>query len=318
MRTKKIFAFLFLLAVVVFFNHIAASVELDSSSALPLYISDTYQEEDVLISFNQAYSKTDRCGSQFCIVLNIKVLAKNKIIKPSRYIYGIYVVDNFGNDLNVISMAPRYCDSLRPGEEKLFIITFSIRPLDNTKYLLIQIPRGIFGNINPFELKILNTGLKGTTKEERDRLESGVGFERGQKENASIDFMPDSIEQKKLDKILYTAIFVGACVLYFLVLILFLCLKKAKEMILHNESFLSFLARWAKQNPSHLSILYILSVLISLSWLIFGFIIIIAGDIAKNGSTFEILFFLASWALLSILSFWIICEVINKWRTLNN
>ncbi len=318
MRTKKIFAFLVLLAVVVFFNHIAASVELDSSSALPLYISDTYQEEDVLISFNQAYSKTDSCGSQFCIVLNIKVLAKNKIIKPSRYIYGIYVLDNFGNDLDVISMVPRYCDSLRPGEEKLFIITFSIRPLGNTKYLLIQIPRGIFGNINPFELKILNTGLKGITKEERDRLESGAGFERGQKENARIDFMPDNIEQKKQDKILYTAIFVGACVLYFLVLILFLCLKKAKEMILHNESFLSFLARWAKQNPSHLSILYILSVLISLGWLILGIIIVIAGDIGNTANIFEIVFFLASWALLSILSFWIICEMINKWRTLNN
>ena len=317
MRTKKIFVFL--LAVVVFFNHIAASAELDSSSALPLYISDTYQEEDVLISFNQAYSKTDRCGSQFCIVLNTKVLAKNKIIKPSGYIYGIYVIDNFGNDLNVISMAPRYCDSLRPGEEKLFTITFSIRPLDNTKYLLIQIPKGVFGNINPFELKILNTGIKETvTKEERDRLESGVGFERGQKENTCIDFMPDNIEQKKQDKILYTAIFVGACVLYFLVLILFLCLKKAKVTILHNESFLSFLARWAKQNPSHLSILYILSLLISLGWLIFGIIILISGDIGSTANIFEIVFFLASWALLSILSFWIICEMINKWRTLNN
>jgi hypothetical protein len=216
-------------------------------------------------------------------------------------------------------MAPRYCDSLRPGEEKLFTITFSIRPLDNTKYLLIQIPKGIFGNINPFELKLLNTGLKETvTKEERDRLESGVGFERWQKENTRIDFMPDNSEQKKQDKILYTAIFVGSCVLCSLGLIFFLCLKTAKETILHNESFLSFLARWAKQNPSHLSILYILSLLISLGWLIFGIIILIAGDIAKNGSTFEILFFLASWALLSILSFWIICEMINKWRTLNN
>jgi hypothetical protein len=304
---------------VVFFNHTAASAKLDSSSALPLYISDTYQEEDVLISFNQAYSKTDRCGSQFCIVLNIKVLAKNKIIKPSRYIYGIYVLDNFGNDLNVISMAPRYCDSLRPGEEKLFIITFSIRPLDNTKYLLIQIPRGIFGNINPFELKILNTGLKETvTKEERDRLESGVGFERWQKENTRIDFMPDNIEQKKQDKILYAAIFVGFCALCSLGLIFFLCLKKAKETILHNESFLSFLARWAKQSRLHLSILYILSALISLGWLVFGIIIVIAGDIGKTGNMLEIVLFLASWALLSILSFWVICEALNEWRTFNN
>jgi len=313
-RTKKIFAFLFLLAVVVFFIHTAASAELDSGSALPLYLSDTYQEDAVLISINQAYRKAD----QFCIALNVKVLAKNKILKPSRYVYGIYVIDNFGNDLNVIGLSPTYCESLRPREEKLFIITFSIRPLDHTKYLLIQIPRGIFGNINPFELKILNTGLKETTKEARDRLESGVGFERGQKENARIDFAPDNIEQKKLDIILYTAVFVGACALCSFGLILFWCFKTAKETILHNESFLSFLARWGKQDPLHLAILYIISALFSLSWLIFGIIITIAGDLARNGSAFEIVFFFASWALLSILSFWMIYEVLNKWRTLNN
>jgi hypothetical protein len=316
LRMKKISTFLFLLAVAVFVNHTAASAKRDSSSVLPLYMSDAYQEEDVLISFNQAYSKTDSCGSQFCIVLNTKVLAKNKIIKPSRYTYGIYVLDNFGNDLNVISMTPRYCESLRPQEEKLFTITFSIRPLDNTKYLLIQVPTGIFGNINPFELKILNTGLQeATTKEEINRLESGVGFERWEKENTRIDFMPDNIEQKRQAKILYTKIFVGVCVLCSLGLIFFWCLKKAKKTILLNESFLSFLARWAKKNRLHLSIIYILSALISSGWLVFGIILVIAGE---TGDTFEIMFFLASLALLSILSFWMICEMLNEWRISNN
>ena len=317
MGKNKIFVLVFFLNILAPSVLKAASEEFYSNSALPQFISDTYQEKDVFISFKRAYSKTDNYGSKFCIELNLKVLAENKIIKPSKYIYGIYVLDNFGNDLNVINMAPRYCESLRPGEERLFIITFSIRPLDNTKYLLLQIPEGIFGNKNPFELKIFNTGLKGTiTKEERDRMESGIGLENWQ--NALIDFKPDDINLKKRDRILYAAISVGLCGLCSLGLILVCCLKRAKETILCNESFVSFFARWLKQNRSHISILYVLSALVSLVWLVFGIIIVIVGNIGITDNMFWIVLFLASWALMSFVTLWMICEMLSEWRSIDN
>ncbi|MGB8225378.1 MAG: hypothetical protein WCE45_00730, partial [Sedimentisphaerales bacterium] len=117
-RKKKIFVFVLLLGAIIFPIHKVTSAELNGNSPLPQFMSDVYQEEDVLISFNRAYSKTDDYGSKFCIELNVKVLAENKIIKPSRNVYGVYVLDNFGNDLNVIDMVPRCCDSLRPREDK--------------------------------------------------------------------------------------------------------------------------------------------------------------------------------------------------------
>jgi len=314
-RTKKIAVFLLLLGAAAVSVHKAAADELNQNSTLSQFISDTYQEEDVAISFNRAYSKTDNYGSQFCIELNLRVLSKNKIIKPSKYIYGIYVLDNFGNDLNVVSMAPRYCDILRPGEKRLFIITFNIRPLENTKYLLLQIPRGIFGNVNPFELKIFNTGFKEATTEERTRLESGVGSGYMEKEDSHIKFLPDDIGPKNRDRILYAAIFVEVCALFSLALILFLCFKTAKKTILHNEPFLSFCVHWLKRSRFNLSILYIVSILIYLVWLIFGLIIVIAGGIGSLENMFGILFFLAVWGLLSLISLWAIYEVLNKWRT---
>ncbi|MCX5632220.1 MAG: hypothetical protein NTW93_00855 [Phycisphaerae bacterium] len=318
-RKKKIFVFVLLLGAIIFPIHKVTSAELNKNSPLPQFMSDVYQEENVLISFNRAYSKTDNYGSKFCIELNVKVLAENKIIKPSKNVYGIYILDNFGNDLNVTDIIPRYCDSIRPREDKLFVITFSIKPLENTRYLLIQIPKGIFGNVNPFELTIFNTGFKGPiTKEERDRLESGTGSDYWQKENSRIDFTPDDVQRKKLDKILYAAIFVGLCASCSLGLILFWCLKTAKKTILCNQSFLSFFAHWLNENHSHLLIIYILSALISLVWLIFGIIIVIATSKITAENMLEILFFLSSWALLSFLSFWGLCEMLYKWRALNH
>jgi hypothetical protein len=312
-RTKKIAVFLLLLGVAVCI-HKAAADEINQASILSQFISDTYQEKDVLISFNRAYSKTDNYGSQFCIELNLNVLSQNKIIRPSKYIYGIYVLDNFGNDLNVVSMAPRYCDILRPGEKRLFIITFSIEPLENTKFLLLQIPRGIFGNVNPFELKIFNTGLKETTNEERAQLESGIGFDRWEKDNAGIDFVPNNIGLKNRESILYAAIFIEVCALCSLALILFLCFRAAKKTVLHNESFSSFCVHWLTRSHLNLSVLYIVSILIYLVWLIFGLIIVIAGGIGNLEDVLEIVFFLAVWGLLSLVSLWVIYEVLNKWR----
>ena len=119
-----------------------------------------YQEEDVLISFNRAYSKTDKYGDNYYIELKLKILADNKIIKLNTSKYARYnkiqVLDNFGNDLQYIGTYPISFDSLRPGDEKLFTIKFRIKPLENTKYLLLKIPSGSLGNRNPFELKIAN------------------------------------------------------------------------------------------------------------------------------------------------------------------
>jgi hypothetical protein len=318
-RAKKIVAFLFLLNVMTFPIHQALSTEIARITALPQFISDTYQEDNILISYNRAYCKTDNYGSTFCIELNVKVLAENKIIRPSKYAYGIYVLDNFGNDLNVISMAPRFCESLRPREEKLFIITFSIKPLDNTKYLLLQMPKGIFGNINSFELKIYNTGFKGAiTKEERERMESGIGFGNLQNENAYIDFKPVDFGQKKRNVILYAAIFVGLFGSCSLGMILIYYFKNVKKTILGDEPFLIFFAHWLNQNSLHLLIFYLLATLISLVWLIIGIIIVMTGCIGTTDDIFWIAAFLASWGLLSFLSFCTICEKLNKWRALNN
>ena len=164
-------------------------------------ISGTYQDEDVLISFNRAYSKTDKYGDNFYIELKLKILADNKIIKLNTSKYARYnkiqVLDNFGNDLDYSSIEPypSPSDSLRLGEEKLFTIKFSIKPLENTEYILLKIPETFFGNVNPFELKIVNPVFeiqKPTlildkqmyTTEELDRMESEAKFERWQKENA--------------------------------------------------------------------------------------------------------------------------------------
>jgi hypothetical protein len=133
----------------------------DSNTSQPP-ISDTYQEEDVLISFNGAYSKTDYYG--FYIELNLKILASNKIIRPDTDSYRVMyikVLDNFGNDLGFVGISPLCQDistakGLSPGEEKIFTIKCSNKPLKNTEYLLLKIPEHIFGNVNPFELKIVN------------------------------------------------------------------------------------------------------------------------------------------------------------------
>ena len=148
-------------------------------------ISDTYQEEDVLISFNGAYRGTEYDYAEhsntdyYNVELKVKSLADNKIIQPERfysvvesygvqlwnnYNSGVQVLDNFGNDLGFKRISPdKYNDKegwqekgLRPREEKLFTIKFRIKPLENTEYLLLKIPRKTFGNVNPFELKIVN------------------------------------------------------------------------------------------------------------------------------------------------------------------
>jgi hypothetical protein len=72
----------------------------------------------------------------------------------------IQLLDNFGNDLSLTSIEPIYFGEneggLRQGEEKLFTLKFREQPLKNTIYLLLKIPKNIFGNIAPFELKILS------------------------------------------------------------------------------------------------------------------------------------------------------------------
>jgi hypothetical protein len=317
-RTKKIAVILFLTAAGAVCVPKAKAENLVRISPLPQFISDTYQEKDILISFSRAYSRTDNYASQFCVELNIRVLSENKILKPNKYAYGIYIRDNFGNDLNVVNIAPRYFENLRPGERRLFIITADIMPLDNTKYLLLQIPRGIFGNVNPFELKIFNTGFKDTTTQERAMLESGVGLGGWDKEDSNGKFLPDDIIQKNRGIILYTAVFIEICALCALAAIVFVCLKKAKKTVLNDESLLGFcFHRLAKTNPP-ISLLYIFSLLIYVVWLMFGLIIVVAGGIGNLEDMFGILFFLAVWGLLALVVLWVIYEALNKWRVINH
>lgn len=46
--------------------------------------------------------------------------------------------------------------SRSPGTEKLFTLEFGNKPLESTNYLLLNVPEKVFGNVSPFELKILN------------------------------------------------------------------------------------------------------------------------------------------------------------------
>jgi hypothetical protein len=180
-------------------------------------------------------------------------------------------------------------------------------------------PRGIFGNIYPFELKIFNSGYKGAlTKEERERLESGIGLGNVQNESSFMDFKLEDFGQKKRDTILYTAVSVGLLGVFTLGMIAVYCLKTARKTILGSEPFLIFFARWLNQNSMHLLILYVLTTLVSLVWLIIGIIIVIAGGMGTTDGIFGIVIFLASWGLLSFVSFCTICEKLNKWRALNN
>jgi hypothetical protein len=125
------------------------SPDIPDSNTLQSSVSDTYQDEDVLISFNRAYSEADKCY----VTLTLKILANNKIIRLNYKLRYIEVLDNFGNNLQYDRIGNYPSDSLRPGDEELVRINFSIKPLENTKYLLLKIPSNSFGNINDFELK---------------------------------------------------------------------------------------------------------------------------------------------------------------------
>jgi hypothetical protein len=150
--------FITFLSLALFSGFLFAKVDFfPDSNTLQSSISDTYQDKNVLISFNRAYSEAD----YFLIELRVKALTDNKIIKSEwfgrLYGYHVQVSDNFGNDLDFIRNIPpnqwNY-KGLMPKEEKLFTVVFRIKPLDNTEYLLLQIGDFVFGNINPFELKI--------------------------------------------------------------------------------------------------------------------------------------------------------------------
>lgn len=73
-------------------------------------VSDTYQENDVLISFKRAYLQERYRSSEidYCIELSLKVLAENKIIRPSTRYVLVCIFDNFGNKLGSSSISPTY------------------------------------------------------------------------------------------------------------------------------------------------------------------------------------------------------------------
>jgi hypothetical protein len=106
---------------------------------------------------------------------------------------------------------------------------------------------------------------------------------------------------------LYSGIFIGLCALCSFGLIFFLCHKTTKETMLCSKSFLSFLAQWAKQNHLHFSILYILSALICLGWLIFGVIcMLLFSGIGDIGGLFRVIFVLALLSLICVAGLWVI------------
>jgi len=183
--------FIAFLSIALFQGFLFAEIDsVPDSNTSQSSISDAYQEEDVLISSNGAYSKTEydhveRSETEYCYVeLNLKILADNKIIRPDTGPYRVMhikVLDNFGNDLGFVGISPLCQDistakGLRPGEEKIFTIKFSNKLLKNTEYLLLKIPEHIFGNVNPFELKIVNF----------NSIPDNEGFKKRQQENAQI------------------------------------------------------------------------------------------------------------------------------------
>lgn len=300
-------------------------------------VSDTYQEDDISVSFKRAYlNKSFLYSSEFCIELKLKVIAKDKIIRPrtnyrSEYVK-LHLSDNFGNDLGFRSTSPTYYGKnteigLRPGEEKIFTLGFSNKPLESADYLLLKVPEKVFGNINPFELKISNPVIeplatKAKTlkqiaeeldKRERELVESlrrdGVDTNDPLSSLSSTGKEEDEARQKEIEKggtakKIYLGIFLSLSALCSLGLIYFLWRKTAKKTILYCKSFFLLLPQWAKQNRLHFSILKIFSALICLGWLIFSTIMRIR--IGSINNIFKVTLYLGFAILLSIASLWII------------
>ncbi len=202
-----------------------------------------YQDEDVLISFNRTYSKTGSNGDKFFIELKLKILANNKIISIFTPV-GIKVLDNFGNDLQYLIASPFFSGNLRPGEEKLLTIGFSIKPLENTEYLLLKIPGGInysgLGNIKPFELKIVKPLFEPQIVLEEDiRPTPKQSFEDWQKENAQ-----RILAEREANKRQLIAIVVSVVVLLAItVCITWLLISKRKRIKLFIKTLFNALYR---------------------------------------------------------------------------
>lgn len=283
-------------------------------------VSDTYQEDDILVSFKRAYLKKSYLSSSevFCIDLNIKILADSKIVRPanwSRYGFSkIQLLDNFENTLGFQSVSPRYQGKkteigLRPGEEKIFTLEFGNKPLESTNYLLLKVPEKVFGNVNPFELKISNLVIEPLATKNRfaglvDKL---VAEESGSSFNGSDTLVLQKENAERINvRNIYLGIFIGLSALCSLGLIYFLWRKIAKKTFLYCKSFFLLLPQWTKQNRLHFSILKILSALICLGCLIFGIIMVIDADIESIGDILWSIFSVAFTILLSIAGLWVI------------
>ncbi len=212
-------------------------------------VSDTYQDDDVSVSFKRAYLKKAYLGSSevFCIDLNITILAENKIIRfyTKPVSTQINIFDNFGNDLDCSGISDGYNHYsifetvMRPGEEKIFRIRFSVKPLESTEYILLKIPKKTFGNVSSFELKI--------PKPTFEPLAPPSLAEIGSKtESSDADFEQRSSKGSTAFEQTYgmdfeqtygidLETFIGLSALCSLGLIYFLCCKLAKKKILTGE-----------------------------------------------------------------------------------
>lgn len=251
-------------------------------------------------------------------------MADNKIVRPKhgRYI-SIDLSDNFGNNLGYKSIHPRYTgknteEGLRPGEEKIFTLEFGNKPLESTNYLFLKVPEKVFGNVNPFELKISNpvieplvtkvtTALEKLSAEELEAREQEL-LQSLRQDQEKDEARQKEIAQRAIVRKIYLGIFIGLSALCSLGLIYFLWRKIAKKILLYCKSFFLLLPQWTKQNRLHFSILKILSALICLGWLIIGFIVAITDEdfFSSIGSFFRFISILAWKVTLYVVGLWAI------------
>ena len=126
-----------------------------------------YTDENVKITLVESYFwKGPQNRLRYKIILSVKSLLKNSYLKINTHHQGrshhpnfLIIKDNFENSLGLYHIYPTVNKSIRPYEQSEFIIHTKETPLNSISYLKLTGPKGIFGNIKEFTLKIPSTRI---------------------------------------------------------------------------------------------------------------------------------------------------------------
>jgi hypothetical protein len=133
-----------------------------------------YSPKNGLKTFNDVFDDAKKKASEgenFFIDVVVKSELTNAYLEFSTHVVscneytgdcfsfpsGYAIRDNYGNSLNVSAITPIHGTGsapLRPGEEKKFRFWTKSKPLDGIKFLVFEVPKFGFGNIEELEIKI--------------------------------------------------------------------------------------------------------------------------------------------------------------------